>query len=179
MILRGDQVVKYGDGSMKTLDDISAEQVLFPNTQVQADPDDPTMDLEDYIEEIAEDAGGSKWTLLGKLEEVAFNTLTTVGTSLNDLFTGKYNEILMMMAPADATYNYPIATMVVPGDYLKNNDDWFMFFSTANTAQAIGQTALVYGIQFTEEAGVHKITYKGANHFYNNGTKLTISFFVR
>lgn len=181
MILRSEQIVKYGDGTMKKLEELGEvpEAVLYPDTQVEVEPGEPTIDLEDYVEDIAKDAGGSKWSLLGKLEDILFNTLTNIDASLNDVFTGKYNEILMMMSPADATYEYPVATMIVPGDYLKNNDEWFMFFSTANTAQAIGQTALVYGFQFTEAAGVHKITYKGANHYYNNGTKLNISFYVR
>lgn len=135
--------------------------------------------LEDFIKDASGGGGVSAWEKVGEIKDLVFNTLTNIDAALNDIFDGKYTDLLMVMSLSDATYIYPIATMLIPGDYLKNNEDWFMFFSTANTAQAIGQSAIVYGFQFTEAAGVHKVTYKGANHYYNNGTKLTITFYAR
>ena len=58
MILRSEQIVKYGDGTMKKLEELGEipEAVLYPDTQVEVEPDEPTIDLEDYIEDIAKDA---------------------------------------------------------------------------------------------------------------------------
>lgn len=59
MILRSEQIVKYGDGTMKKLEELGEvpEPILFPDTQVEVESGEPTMDLEDYIEDIAADVG--------------------------------------------------------------------------------------------------------------------------
>ena len=175
------EMISEPSGKTKTLADLIKEgSILTPETPVYTSDD--SMELEDYVKSLIPEPpapGLDDWEKVGEIENLVFNTLTNIDATLNDIFDGKYTDLLLMMAPADSTYDYPIATMIIPGDYLKNNEEWFMFFSTANTAQAIGQSALVYGFQFTEAAGVHKVIYKGANHFYNNGTKLTITFYAR
>lgn len=55
MVLFGDMVVKYRDGTMKKLSEVGqVEPVLFPDSQVSLEPDEPTIDLEDYIRDVVE-----------------------------------------------------------------------------------------------------------------------------
>lgn len=180
-MLSSTEMVCEPSGKTKTLADLIKEGgIITPETPVYTSDD--SMGLEDYIESLIPEPpapGLEDWEKVGEIENLVFNTLTNIDASLNSIFDGEYTDLLIMTALSDATYTYPIGTMIIPGDYLKNNNEWLLFYSTANTAQAIGQTALVYDFQFTEDAGVHKVKYVGANHFYNNGTKLTISFYAR
>lgn len=55
MILYADMVVKYRDGTMKNLSEVGqVEPVLFPDSQISLEPDEPTIDLEDYIRDVVE-----------------------------------------------------------------------------------------------------------------------------
>lgn len=180
MILRGDQVVKYGDGSMKTLDDIGAEQVLFPNTQVQVDPDDPTMDLEDYIEDIAESAGGiSDWTLLGSAEITVGAQNVKVPNSLLSLFTeNNYHEIMIKehvtAAAGNCSYFYKT---VLPSAFVL--DEFFYTMASAYTSLAFPQDGAPYGYKFEKISNDIYLRFAGAQWFITNSAKLSLEFYVR
>lgn len=79
MILRSEQIVKYGDGTMKKLEELGEvpEPILFPNTQVEVEPGEPTMDLEDYIEDVASDIG-PKVNFVTELPEAGSSTLNAL-----------------------------------------------------------------------------------------------------
>ena len=177
MILRGDQVVKYGDGSMKTLDDIGAEQVLYPNSQVEVDPDDPTIDLEDYIEEVA-GGGVGAWQNGGSVSDCAFNVAKVLPDAMKATLEGNYTDICIVAKCHDATYTYPDCIIVVPFSWLKTYTKQIVFyvpsFSVGNP-----QSGNMFWFTITKDGSDYKLTYVGANHFYNQGTQIDIEFYVR
>ena len=116
MILRSEQIVKYGDGSMKKLEELGEvpEPVLFPDTQVEVESGEPTIDLEDYIEDIASDVG-SKYSETKLFENPDYQTTgnPTEITLSDDVTNYKqiYFDIVRWIPNDHAVYSVPVTLL--------------------------------------------------------------------
>lgn len=181
MILRSEQIVKYGDGTMKKLEELGEvpEAVLYPDTQVEVEPGEPTIDLEDYVEDIAKDAGGTPaWLPGGSVTDCTFNTAKVLPDAMKATIEGDYTDICIVAKCHDATYSYPDAIIVVPFSWFKTYDKQFVFSAPAFSA-GNPQSAQLFWFTIAKDGSDYKLTYVGANHFYNQGTKIDIEFYVR
>ena len=135
MILRSEQIVKYGDGTMKKIEELGEipEAVLYPDTQVEVEPDEPTIDLEDYIEDIAKDAvkGCIFVTSLPDVSEADENTIYVLNVfeaehniTIFDESDDKDQFIGAEKVFSDSWSNY--SSVVFTGGNNQNGDVWSM-----------------------------------------------------
>ncbi len=184
MILLGDQVVKMRDGTQTRLKDLGGggEPVLFPDTQVEVETGEPTVDLEDYVKEVAlED-----FTLIGQKTDISFNAAALLPTEIAEILenTADLKDISIVVKPHDNTYFYPDTFVFIPYSifrtYARDTMKLFLFDTSPFTSGGGNpQSTVPYWFWFTKIDGKWNVIYTGANHFYSSGTLLDVFIYGR
>lgn len=152
MILLGEQIVKFKDGTQKT--------------------------LEEFVLESSGGGGAKPWTNVGSVKNMAWNTSKAFGSDIDAALAGDYVDMCILVHAHDASYTYADAVLELPVDVFKSlSADNPLYLST--TIAGTGQNALVFQIFPTKSGDAYSAYYKGANHFYNSGTQIDIKFYFK
>lgn len=178
MILLGEQIVKFKDGTQKTLEEFVSEgATLTPETPVTVSDD--SMELEDYIKEIAEESGGiPAWQNGGSVTDCSFNVAKVLPDAMKATIEGNYTDICIVAKCHDASFTYPDCIVVVPFSWFKAYEKQIVFYVPAFSA-GNPQGGNMFWFTITKDGSDYKLTYVGANHFYNQGTQIDVEFYVR
>lgn len=184
MILLGEQIVKFKDGTQKTLEEFVAEgAALTPETPVNVLDD--SMELEDYIKEIAEESGGvGAWELRVEIEDLECGHNYDVPQDLTSLLNGSYTDVCIVTHIHENTSGYTYADdfLVIPFDIFKAyllTENFIHFSGFGATAVSFPQQTSPYGFKLQTVEGVLKLWYFGATHFTTNNVLLDIKIYTR
>lgn len=171
------EMVSEPSGKTKTLADLIKEgSIITPETPVYTSDD--SIELKEYIESLIPAPVSADWTLVGTVENMAWNTSKAFGSAIDAALAGDYTDLCIVVHAHDATYTYCDSVLVMPVDFFKTlsaDNPLYLSMTIAST----GQSALVFQIFVTKSDNAYSALYKGANHFYNSGTQIDIKFYFK
>lgn len=154
MILLGEQIVKFKDGTQKT--------------------------LEEFVAESSGGGGGvGAWENGGSVTDCAFNASKVLPDAMKATIEGNYTDICIVTKCHDATFTYPDCIMTVPFSWFKTYIGKTILFDTSAFSAGNPQGTMPFWFTIAKDGSDYKLTYAGANHFYNQGTHIDVEFYVR
>lgn len=176
------EMVSEPSGKTKTLADMIKDgSIITPETPVHTSDD--SMELEEYIESLIPEPPApvsNDWELAGSVENCAFNVAKTMSNDIKDMIeNGDYSDILLVVKLHDATYSYPDCILNTSFAWFKSYLGNRILFDTSAFSAGNPQGTAPFWFTIVKDGSDYKLTYVGANHFYNMGTQIDIDFYVR
>lgn len=174
------EMVSEPSGKTKTLADLIKDgSIITPETPVHTSDD--SVELEEYIESLIPEPPApvsNDWELGGSVENCAYNVAKVLPEAMKATIEGDFTDICVVAKCHDSTYSYPDCVLVAPFVWFKSYNRQFVFGAPAFNIGS-PQSANIFWFTITKDGDDYKITYAGSNHFYNQGTQIDVSFYVR
>lgn len=156
MILLGEQIVKFKDGTQKTLEEFVSEK----------------------------SGGVGAWELKVEIENLGTGQNYDVPQDLAALLSGSYTDVCIVTHIHENTSGYTYADdfLVIPFDIFKAyllSEKYIHFSGFGATAVSFPEQTSPYGFKLQTVEGVLKLWYFGATHFIVNNVLLDIKIYAR